>query len=65
MDSAACFACLPEDQKSTLELELLYAWSGSTQTVQELMDSAACFDCRTAEEKSTLETQLLCEILNG
>lgn len=65
MTDGRCFACLPPEEQSTLELALLYQWAESTQTVQELMDSAECFACRTPEEQSTLELQLLCEILNA
>jgi len=65
MDSASCFACLNPADKTTLELALLYAWSGSTSTVQELMSSASCFACLNPVDKSTLEVQLLCEILNA
>lgn len=62
MADASSFVNLTAKEQAAIQAQLVYEWSGSTQTAQEILDQAECFLCMTSHNLTALIAQLLCDI---
>ena len=56
---SACFADISQPQQRAVMIQLLRAWSGNTQTVNELMADAACYAGMERKQQKTAIIGLL------
>lgn len=58
------FACLTPEIELAIRLQILKEWSGSTESVSELLASACAngFACKEPADYEALKLQLLCDI---